>query len=366
MRNYNPDNERVKREYLIFLEESRGQDQSTTDSVAKAIHDFEKYNSYRDFKKFHIKQAIGFKRHLAELTNKQTGQKLSKSTLNTTLRHLKGYFQWLAMQPGYKSRITYTDTEYFNLLEKEARVAGAHRDRPVPSLEQIRHVINTLPAITDIQLRDRALIAFTILTGARDSAIASIKLKHVDIKNEVIYQDGREVKTKFSKTFKTFYFPVGEDIRELFDNWVKYLKYEKLWGDDEPLFPKTAIVVSDKQQFTVNGLDRAHWGTTKPIRKIFKSAFQIAGLPYFNPHSFRKTLARLGEKMCSTPEEFKAWSQNLGHEQVLTTLTSYGDVQSDRQAEIIKNLSIPDNTDSSYISELAKALASELQKKEIL
>lgn len=31
-----------------------------------------------------------------------------------------------------------------------------------------------------IELRDRALIAFTLLTGARDRAIASMKLKHVD------------------------------------------------------------------------------------------------------------------------------------------------------------------------------------------
>jgi hypothetical protein len=35
-------------------------------------------------------------------------------------------------------------------------------------------------------------------------------------------------------------------------------------------------------------------------------------LPYFNPHSFRKTLALLGGRICKTPEEYKAWSQNLG------------------------------------------------------
>ena len=49
----------------------------------------------------------------------------------------------------------------------------------------------------------------------------------------------------------------------------------------------------------------------------FRSAFELAGLPYFNPHSFRKTLAALAEKLCRAPEEFKAWSQNLAHESVL-------------------------------------------------
>jgi integrase len=63
-----------------------------------------------------------------------------------------------------------------------------------------------------------------------------------------------------------------------------------------------------------------------------------AGLPYFHPHSFRHTLAALGERICKTPEEFKAWSQNLGHEKVLTTFTSYGAVTESRQGEILLGL----------------------------
>ena len=71
---------------------------------------------------------------------------------------------------------------------------------------------------------------------------------------------------------------------------------------------------------------------------IFKEAFAAAALPYFNPHSFRKTLALLGGELCETPEQYKAWSQNLGHEHVLTTFMSYGQVSSHRQAEIIRTI----------------------------
>ena len=39
--------------------------------------------------------------------------------------------------------------------------------------------------------------------------------------------------------------------------------------------------------------------------------------------------------MCQTPEELKAWSQNLGHEGVLITLTAYGNVRPSRQTEIL-------------------------------
>jgi integrase len=86
------------------------------------------------------------------------------------------------------------------------------------------------------------------------------------------------------------------------------------------------------------GLHRKHWKNAAAIRKIFKEAFGRAHLPYFQPHSFRKTLATLGERICPTPEAFKAWSQNLGHEHVLTTFTSYGCVSQQRQDQILAEL----------------------------
>jgi len=60
-----------------------------------------------------------------------------------------------------------------------------------------------------------------------------------------------------------------------------------------------------------------------------------AGLPIFNPHSFRKTLAQLGQKKCRTIEEMKAWSQNLGHEELMTTFASYGTLSRNQQADIM-------------------------------
>jgi integrase len=98
---------------------------------------------------------------------------------------------------------------------------------------------------------------------------------------------------------------VGDDIRAIVEEWATYLRDRKLWGGDDPLFPATAV----------------------------------------NPHSFRKTLAQLGERVCRTPEELKAWSQNLGHEDVMTTLRSYGEVPCSRQAEIIRDLHLASEPD---------------------
>jgi site-specific recombinase XerD len=177
MKTHNPQNERIKRAYFTYLIEAKGFSKATLDGVAKALNRFETYTRFRDFKLFHIEQAKGFKACLAEQMSARTKDRLSKATLYATLSALKRFFVWLAGQPGYKSRISYSDAEYFNLSAKVTRIAKAHRDARVPTLEQIRHVIQTMAASTEIERRDRALVALTILTGARDGAIASLKLK---------------------------------------------------------------------------------------------------------------------------------------------------------------------------------------------
>ncbi len=366
MTTHNPDNERIKRRYFAYLKEAKRHSESTVDAVAKALARFEADTAGikgrpRDFKAFHFEQAIAFKKHLAEQKAQRSGEHLSKATMHATLAHVKRFFHWLAGQPGYKSRLQYSDADYFNLSEKDVRVATARRGQVGPTVEQVKHVIALMPAENVIQRRDRALIAFTLLTGARDSAIASMKLKHVNLVAGCVEQDAREVKTKFSKTFTTYFFPVGDEIRQIVAEWVGFLREEMLWGNDDPLFPATRIALGDSRQFEAVGLERAHWSGAARIRTIFRDAFASAGLPYFNPHSFRNTLVRLGQAVCQTPEEFKAWSQNLGHDKVLTTFLSYGEVESPRQGEIIRALAAPPVTVQPNVSELAKAFLQEVR-----
>ena len=71
------------------------------------------------------------------------------------------------------------------------------------------------------------MVAFTILTGMRYSAITSLKLKHIDLYRDHVNQDPNEVKTKFSKKIDTYFFPVGDDIKAVFVDWVAFLRQEK-------------------------------------------------------------------------------------------------------------------------------------------
>ena len=283
MKTNNAENEKFKRRYFSFLKEAKRHSEQSVDAAAKALSRFEQFTKMRSFKQFHIEQAIAFKRFLAEQVNQRTGEQLSKATIHSTLKALRNFFHWLAGQPGFRSRLSYGDAEYFNLSEKDVRIAQARREPRVPTLEQIKHVLSAMPCGSEIERRDKALVAFTLLTGARDRAIASLKLKHVDLGRGCVHQDARDVQTKFSKTFTTYFFPVGDEVRSIVHDWVVYLLREKLWGLDDPLFPGTQMGLNEDLKFQVVGIDRKHWGDAGPIRRIFKEALVRAGYPLFQP-----------------------------------------------------------------------------------
>lgn len=338
MRKHRPANERAKRKYLAWLEDAKQMDAATADQAAAAIALFEASTGWKDFSAFHIEQARKFKRDLDQAVNDKTGKPLATATIRSRLMAVKAFFKWLADQPGYRSRIAYADCEYFNPSANDARIATARRDKPWPSLEQVRHVIAAAPHSTLIERRDRALIAFALLTGMRDAALASLPLGMVDLDKREVFQDARAVATKGAKTMKTFFFPVGEDVEAIVADWIGFLRGELLFGDADPLFPKTQIGIGPDGGFMAVGLARAFWSDGGPIRRIFRERFEAAGLPYFHPHSIRKTLAHLAYRLKLDLESAKAWSQNLGHEHPITTWTSYGRIEDRRTAEIMARL----------------------------
>jgi len=225
---YNPNNERVKREYYEFQKEANRKSDSTINNIRKAIDRYELFIDFADFRGFRKQKAVAFKKNLNRTKARDSQKPLSKATISSTLRHLKDFFKWLAYQKGFK-KIDIREIEYFNLSEKESREARGKNIKTYPSLEQIRAVLGSMPSDSDLNLRNRALIAFTALTGLRDGAIASLKLTHIKLRQELVEQKPGEVKTKFSKTIYTHFFPVGEDIREIVIDWIKFLREEKLF-----------------------------------------------------------------------------------------------------------------------------------------
>jgi integrase len=113
--------------------------------------------------------------------------------------------------------------------------------------------------------------------------------------------------------------------------------------------------------FVPVGIAREAWASGDRARDIIQNAFIAVGLPKFHPHSIRHALIRFAMALDLSPEEMKAWSQNLGHTDVLTTFLSYGEVSTLRQGELIQAAS-PHHRSSHAIDDraLLQALASRL------
>ena len=340
MKKIDSENERLKLDYQDFLRHAEGLDHKTIDKVLTAIRQFEKSTCCKPFRRFNKEQAIAFKDWLDSARNSRTAKPLSKATIASTLRAVREFFRWLAGQQGYKKAIGRKDWAYFKQARKDARAAQVSTPRQVPSVEQVMRAFEAMPGATSTQKRDKALMALLMLTGARIGAVASLRLKHVDLERRQVFQDPREVNTKAAKAMDTTFFPMGGIYVDALADYITHLTLDLMFGPEDALFPKTHIK-HGPNGFQAAGLSRQPFATTGPLNEIVKDAFAAVQLPRYTPHSFRHMLALHGDKLCPTRETFKAWSQNMGHSSPVITVSSYMPVTADAQREIILGLGSP-------------------------
>lgn len=324
-------------DYQIHLRQARGPDDKTIDSALRHVRQFEKVTSQKDFNQIGKAEIGAYKDVLTARADAEGS--LSASTVVHSLGTLKAFFSWLAKQPGF-AKMPLDLPEYFTPPKRLVKIANAPTDKYVPSVEAIRTLIAAVPAETFLQRRDRAMIAFLCLTGVRDGALVTLRLKHIDTTRKLIFQDAKDVATKASKTMRTAWFPVGDDFEKIVIEWLQELRSQGA-EDDDPLFPRGF---------------RKHWGEVKvrrfeflgsaaPVRKILKAATGTAGMEYFRPHAIRSTIAKMIERWGATAEERKALSQNLGHDEYRTTNVYYGTLDEDHQHALVDAIRIRGEVD---------------------
>jgi len=330
----NEKNERLKRQFQDYRTHARQLANRTADRELAAIERFDVWNGRKDFAKFHIEQAIGFRAHLHKATGK-TGKPLSKSTLRGIMATLREFILWLSQQDGFRSKIKIGDADYFRLSNRDDAEARAAPERPAPSMNQAHKALSLMPKTTPRQKRDKAVFALLCLTGIRVAALASLQIKHVDLIEKSIAQNPREVATKSGKSIYTFFAKGFDEAERALADWMTYLDNEALYSPNDPLFPATAIKAASNAGFSAQGFERRPWTSGAAIRKIVKTAFDAAGVPNYGPHAFRHMLARHTVQAATSPAQIVAIAQNLGHSDVLTTLRNYGQISRERQRELI-------------------------------
>lgn len=337
MRQYNAKNERIKYRYFEKLREANSKSKANVRAARNALYKYDQYFGFEDLETFDKDKAIAFKKFLLSTPSKKTGGTISESYVLHAVRYVAEFFKWLGSLPTYRSKVRIHEIDYFNLSNEDKAIALATAPRDYATVEQITGVIKNMSFNTDVEKRNRALICLLLLTGARISALITLKLKHLDLNSKSINQHPKDVKTKNRKRIKTYFFPVDAFVGDILHDYVQFL-ISKGFSKNDPIFPRNMPAEPPISEIQ---LGKTHWKSTGPARGIVTDSFEKNGLPSYCPHSFRNSLTQLAYKHCKTPEEFKAWSANLGHKNVLTTYTSYGHIDESRQGSIIQSFSKP-------------------------
>ena len=225
---------------------------------------------------------------------------------------------------------------FSNPDRKNARIAHAQRPKPYPTPAQCQRAFEAMPEATETQMRNKAAFALFMLSGARIKAISTLRLKHIDLDEGFVLQDAREVSTKNAKTIPSWFFPVDPIYFEYFKQWVLYLRHEKLFSPEDAVLPKPKMGLGENGGFANLGLSRECYKNSAKFNDALKTAFNMVQMPSYTPHSLRKTLGLLLNEKCKTPEQMKAWSMNMGHEHLRTTMSAYMPVSLERQGTLMK------------------------------
>ncbi|WP_120501260.1 hypothetical protein [Roseovarius sp. EL26] len=155
----NEKNERLKRRFLEYRKYARQLSKKSLDREIAALERFDVWNGRKDFARFHIEQAMGFRTHL-ENSKTPVGKPLGKSTMRAILTTMREFILSLSQQDGYRSRIKAADSDYFNLQRRDEAEARAAPPGPAPSINQAKHALALMPSGTPIQKRDKAIFSF--------------------------------------------------------------------------------------------------------------------------------------------------------------------------------------------------------------
>jgi len=338
-------NEKVKRKFLDFCRESKGFSEKTIKVKERALWKYDEFTKNQDYKKFNSETAKGFKKWLATSNKHNSNAPLDITTQFHILRNLKEFFMWLSQQSGYKSRIKIDDVSYLRLSREDTRKATTSKQPDYPSLDYVVELCS-FEVRNEIDMRDRALIAFTAISAMRDLAIVSLPMECFNPRDLLVTQDPNfGVRTKYSKLIYTTLFKFNGKLIDYVTEWYSYLKKELLFDNKNPLFPATKIELASETQhaFVSNGVSKEFWSDAGPMRKIFRTRAKQMGVKYYQPHKFRHFAIREASNRASTPEQLKAISQNVGHERLSTTFFSYGAIDTFRLAKVIADIDFTKN-----------------------
>lgn len=332
-------NDRILHEWLQFA--GRWNEKTISAKLA-AIRQFEIFCDGNLFSQVSKNDAARYREHLKFSAEASDADQLSVSTVRHQASHLKSFFEWLIGQKGFR-KLDRALPEYFELPKKFDAAALPSNDIPCPTLDEATQMIEGMPVETMKERRDRAMVAIAFLGALRADTITSLHVSHFDFSNRLIIQDSKHSRTKNGKSLRIRFFPLPLIFSGIVLEWKDEL-VDQGFDEQDALFPDDRILVGKRR--TSSSAAILPMSSTHSVTIAFKIASGLIG-KRFSPHSAKHCIGRLSLKVCKSPEELKAWSMNMGHENEEITLKYYKRIPDSRIIEIFEDfdLDITENVD---------------------
>jgi integrase len=337
-------NEWYFKKYIDYRK-MRGFSNKTLKKSEQAIDHLKAFLGDKSLHQLKTEDAAGFRQYLE--TCRYKDRKLSQNTIVNMLSQIKLFFEYLQGMKEFSGQI---GQEFMGMLslspsQKQSRRNIGKRIKKFPKIPAIRKILSAIDKNKILGRRDSALISYLFLTGARISAAVTMRIGLLNLKSRVANQDpAKGVEVKFSKLIETTMPDFDNNIFELLRRWIKELK-SLGYTDDDPLFPSAeANKETGINEFQISKALTKHPLTASSSERIIKECCRKAGYGQYHAHSFRDSHIYHALDMATNGLDIKAVSANVGHENVVITMTKYADMTADEVHGRILNLGKSDKS----------------------
>lgn len=328
---YHAPNERIKRAYFDYQREVCGHASRSVPTVAFYLVMFERFHGFIDFKEIRLEQIRSYMKMLRE-------SDFQLHTKQTAIAKIRAFLTWLSCQRRYQKAIKPDILQYLRLTKQELRAVNHAKTLDYPTYEEAETALREMPENTHLELRNKAMMALLLPTGMRDGTIPQLKIRHLHLSERMIRINALEIETKNGVSYDCVFLPRSDLSVEILTRYVDELTKKHGFEGNAPLFPKLTLKVGKDREFEMGEFSDEHLADEQIIRIVCKKAFNQVGLPAHSPRKLRHTIAREIKRLATNEEEKEALALNFGHLSFRYIARTYGQMDTDRQHEIMHQL----------------------------
>ncbi|MDR1720981.1 MAG: tyrosine recombinase XerC [Endomicrobium sp.] len=267
--------ENIKYSFEKYLSVERNFSPHTLRAYAKDLRDFEFFLQKKQ-SNFLYASKHDIRRFLKELN----GKKLSKVTAARKLTALRTFYKFLTIN-GFVNKSPLEDMQ------------GPKKDKRVPAFlteKEIQKILN----LSDINLRDKAMIELLYSSGLRIEELASLNLKNIDFISNAVTVTGKRNKERIA--------PVGETCLSAIRDYISERHRLSLpCGIESPLF------LNNQAKRLCQRIAR---------RIVHNLSIKAGVIKKVSPHTLRHTFAtHILDNGC----DLRSVQEMLGHKNLSTT-----------------------------------------------